>query len=209
MHGEENLEVRGEVHGDCIDCNRCVIACPMGIDIRNGLQMPCIGCGLCVDACDEVMTKMNRPKGLIEYTSSNMAMKLQETWNGEKIKKIILSPKVLFYCGIFSIVSSIFLVSLIMKSSFIFKVDKINSPLFTITPDGSIRNAYTIHIMNKTTLPQKNLCLLIEGLDNALINIQSISNEYKNKECFDLNPSETLESQVFVLLKINLRKSHM
>jgi polyferredoxin len=31
--------------GDCIDCNQCVVVCPMGIDIRDGAQLECINCG--------------------------------------------------------------------------------------------------------------------------------------------------------------------
>ena len=53
--------------GDCVACNRCVQACPTGIDIRNGLQMECIACTACVDACDEIMEKVKKPKGLIRY----------------------------------------------------------------------------------------------------------------------------------------------
>lgn len=59
----------GPAFGDCIDCNRCVQVCPTGIDIRHGLQLECIGCAACIDACDEVMTKVQRPKGLIRYDS--------------------------------------------------------------------------------------------------------------------------------------------
>jgi cytochrome c oxidase accessory protein FixG len=55
--------------GACIDCNRCVQVCPTGIDIRHGLQLECIGCAACIDACDEIMTKVNRPTGLIRYDS--------------------------------------------------------------------------------------------------------------------------------------------
>ncbi len=55
--------------GACIDCNRCVQVCPTGIDIRHGLQMECIGCAACIDACDEVMTRVQRPRGLIRYDS--------------------------------------------------------------------------------------------------------------------------------------------
>ncbi|WP_290927812.1 cytochrome c oxidase accessory protein CcoG, partial [Hyphomonas sp. UBA1472] len=53
--------------GDCIDCNQCVQVCPMGIDIRDGEQLECIHCALCIDACDEIMAKVDRPKGLIAY----------------------------------------------------------------------------------------------------------------------------------------------
>jgi len=54
---------------DCVKCNRCVSACPIGIDIRNGLQMECIACTACIDACDEIMEKVEKPKGLVKYTT--------------------------------------------------------------------------------------------------------------------------------------------
>ena len=55
--------------GDCVDCYRCVSVCPTGIDIRNGTQLECVGCANCIDACDEVMAKLDRPKGLVRYDS--------------------------------------------------------------------------------------------------------------------------------------------
>lgn len=55
--------------GACVDCHRCVQVCPTGIDIRHGLQMECIGCAACIDACDEVMTRVQLPRGLIRYDS--------------------------------------------------------------------------------------------------------------------------------------------
>lgn len=59
----------GEKIGDCVNCYRCVQVCPTGIDIRRGLQMECIACTACIDACDDVMTKVNKPTGLIKYDS--------------------------------------------------------------------------------------------------------------------------------------------
>jgi len=56
---------------DCVNCNRCVVACPIGIDIRNGLQLECISCSACIDACDDIMTKVNKPTRLIEYRAIN------------------------------------------------------------------------------------------------------------------------------------------
>ena len=55
--------------GDCIDCGQCVAVCPTGIDIRNGSQLECVNCTACMDACDEVMDKINLPKGLIKIAS--------------------------------------------------------------------------------------------------------------------------------------------
>ncbi len=65
--------------GDCVDCNACVAACPMGIDIRDGQQLECITCALCIDACDSVMDKIGKPRGLISYATladydANMAL---------------------------------------------------------------------------------------------------------------------------------------
>lgn len=58
--------------GDCIDCGACVRTCPTGIDIRDGLQMECIGCTQCMDACDAIMIGIDKPVGLIRYTSENV-----------------------------------------------------------------------------------------------------------------------------------------
>jgi cytochrome c oxidase accessory protein FixG len=66
----------GAALGDCVNCYRCVQVCPTGIDIRRGTQMECIACTACIDACDEVMTKVNKPTGLIRYDSINGLAKL-------------------------------------------------------------------------------------------------------------------------------------
>jgi len=80
----------GEQQGDCIDCYKCVAVCPTAIDIREGLQLECIGCTACIDACDEVMEKIDKPKGLIRYATGNSL---------KGIKSKFLTPRV----GIYSI----------------------------------------------------------------------------------------------------------
>jgi cytochrome c oxidase accessory protein FixG len=57
--------------GACIDCGLCVRTCPTGIDIRDGLQMECVHCTQCIDACDEIMDRIEQPRGLIRYASQN------------------------------------------------------------------------------------------------------------------------------------------
>lgn len=92
--GEPRRRTKGitkEQEGDCVNCNRCVQVCPTGIDIRNGLQMECIACTMCIDACDEIMEKVNKPAGLIRYTTE---YKLQ----GQKGK---ISPRVWVYLTLF------------------------------------------------------------------------------------------------------------
>jgi polyferredoxin len=65
--GTPTLTTEIEEHGDCIECMACVNVCPMGIDIRDGQQMECITCALCIDACDDVMERIGKPRGLIDY----------------------------------------------------------------------------------------------------------------------------------------------
>ena len=76
-------------HGDCIDCQACVVACPTGIDIREGLQLECIACGQCVDACDSIMARIHKPSGLVRYAS-------QDTLESGR-KASLLRPRVLIY----------------------------------------------------------------------------------------------------------------
>ncbi|MFN8358952.1 MAG: cytochrome c oxidase accessory protein CcoG [Candidatus Kapaibacterium sp.] len=64
-------EAQAAPRGDCIDCHQCVNVCPTGIDIRNGIQLECVNCTACIDACDTIMTKINKPVGLIRYSSFN------------------------------------------------------------------------------------------------------------------------------------------
>ncbi|HKO46301.1 MAG TPA: cytochrome c oxidase accessory protein CcoG [Polyangiaceae bacterium] len=76
-------------NGDCIDCQACVVACPTGIDIREGLQLECIACAQCVDACDSIMARIHKPSGLIRYAA-------QETLeSGSKVSW--LRPRVVVY----------------------------------------------------------------------------------------------------------------
>jgi len=80
--------VRREGLGACIDCNRCVVVCPTGIDIRNGQQIDCIGCTQCIDACDEVMDKTHQPRGLVRYDSLRGLRGEKRRW---------LRPRLAFY----------------------------------------------------------------------------------------------------------------
>jgi len=89
--GEPRSKGRAKVagHGDCIDCQACVVTCPTGIDIRQGLQLECIACGQCADACDSIMDRIQKPRGLIRY-SSPAALETSK-------KTSLLRPRVVIY----------------------------------------------------------------------------------------------------------------
>lgn len=85
---------RGDGRGDCVDCGACVVACPTGIDIREGLQLECVACAQCVDACDSVMRKFQRPLGLIGYREEASARGVQASLRPYR-PRLILYPALL------------------------------------------------------------------------------------------------------------------
>jgi cytochrome c oxidase accessory protein FixG len=97
-------EVTKDQQGDCVNCFACVKACPTGIDIRRGTQLECIACTQCIDACDDIMLKVNKPEGLIRYTT-------ESELTGEKTN--FFKPRSFVYLAAFLIVMSVglFLIS--------------------------------------------------------------------------------------------------
>ena len=103
--------------GDCVDCSICVQVCPTGIDIRDGLQYMCIGCGACIDACDQVMEKVDYPKGLIRYTTERA---IEEKETNQNALRHILRPRVLIYIAFITVLTSAFLISLLKATKHTF-----------------------------------------------------------------------------------------
>lgn len=149
-----------EGKGHCIDCDSCVVVCPMGIDIRNGLQMECIACGLCVDACNNVMDKMGLPRGLIRYeTESRQPFRL-------------FQPRTIWYAGILAAVGCLVMYGLLNRSGLELNVIHDRNPLFVTLSNGTIRNGYTVHILNKSH-EDRQYRLAFEGLENSELRLQA------------------------------------
>jgi cytochrome c oxidase accessory protein FixG len=131
-----------EEQGDCVDCNQCVAVCPTGVDIRGGQQEGCIMCGLCIDACDAVMEKIDKPKGLIKYAS----------WDGIRGKQelpLYKRPRVWLYCSILVVSVLGVVLGLSEMESLELKVIHSRQPLFVLQSDGTIKNRYTLKVLNK------------------------------------------------------------
>jgi cytochrome c oxidase accessory protein FixG len=136
--------------GDCIDCMACVNVCPMGIDIRNGQQMACITCGLCIDACNDVMDKIGKPRGLVDY----LALTDEEAERaGKPIKPIwkhVLRPRTIVYTVLWSGVGIALVVALFLRSDIDVNVTPVRNPTFVTLSDGSIRNTYDVRVRNQS-----------------------------------------------------------
>jgi cytochrome c oxidase accessory protein FixG len=135
--------------GDCIDCNACVNVCPTGIDIRNGQQLACITCALCIDACDDVMAKIGKPRGLIDYVT---LADLKREASGQQVVPVIrriVRPRTLVYFLLWSGIGMAMVVALFLRDVSALTVAHDRNPLSVTLSDGSIRNGYTVKLANR------------------------------------------------------------
>ncbi len=158
-----------EGRGACIDCSACVQVCPVGIDIRNGLQMECIACGLCIDACNNIMDKVDLPRGLIRYDTVNH---MESAVKGGHEKFNILRIRTIYYALILAIVGGSLIFALANRTLLELHVLHDRNPLFVQLSSGEIRNGYTIKILNKTH-ENRIYKLSVSGIDGAQIEVKS------------------------------------
>ncbi len=126
--------------GDCIDCKLCVQVCPTGIDIRDGVQMECVGCTACIDACDAVMTKINRPLGLIRFASENQIAKKENFHFNFRMKA---------YSVILVLLTILMTILIITRESLDFSVSRVKGMLYQEVGTDSLSNLFAAKIINK------------------------------------------------------------
>ena len=162
--------------GDCIDCNRYVQVCPTGIDIRQGLQIECIGCANCIDACDAIMTKLDRPKGLVRYDSQN-------GFAGKK--KSILRPRIALYFVLMLFGATAMTLSAMQLRSANMSLVRMTGMPYFLT-ETTVRNQYVVRVINKSAEPRvftikhaienQNQIYEIKGIDDEIY-VEGISEE--------------------------------
>lgn len=129
----------GQAAGDCVDCRRCVQVCPTGIDIRQGLQLECIACTACIDACDDIMVKLDRPKGLIRHDSMNaLTGRIAKFWR----------PRLFIYIALGLVGAVAFSFAIRQVKPVILSVLRMQgAPYFR--DQHSVRNNFMVHLANK------------------------------------------------------------
>ena len=157
------VDPRSRSLGDCIDCNICVQVCPTGIDIRKGLQLECIACAACIDACDDVMEKMQYPKGLIRYTT-------QAAMEGDKTR--VLRPRTLIYGAALVLLIAGFFFAVANRPLVEIDVLRDRNALYRRLDNGDIENVYTIRLVNKDTKPHE-MRLRVDGLQEAQLDTEA------------------------------------
>ncbi len=151
--------------GHCVDCGICVQVCPTGIDIRQGLQYECIGCSACIDACDQVMDKMDYPRGLIRYSTEHA---LAEHWGRKEILHHLARPRTLLYGAILSAI--LVAAAWALAARVPLKVDVIRdrSTLAREVEGGLVENVFRLQIMNTAEEPRR-FAITVTGMDSLQI----------------------------------------
>lgn len=141
VRGQSPAERAAAGLGDCVDCVQCVAVCPTGIDIRNGTQMECVNCTSCIDACDNVMSRLQRPRGLIRYASLNSIER------GEKFR---FTGRMRIYSVVLLALVSLFMFLVFTRASIDATLLRAPGALYLTTGNGNIENLYLLKLVNKT-----------------------------------------------------------
>jgi cytochrome c oxidase accessory protein FixG len=164
----KKLEAQGIKAGDCVDCNACVAVCPMGIDIRDGQQLACITCALCIDACNGVMDKVGSPRGLISYSTLRTYDAQAAGKHAALGWRMLLRPRTIIYSCLWLAIGLVMVVALAMRERLDINVVPDRNPMFVTLSDGSIRNGYTIKVLNMEPEP-RSFTLVLEGLPGGVM----------------------------------------
>jgi cytochrome c oxidase accessory protein FixG len=210
----------GKSMGDCVDCNACVVVCPMGIDIRDGQQLECITCALCIDACDDVMTKLGKERGLISYATlsdynQNMRLafgqghvvtpsNIRDQVTGRLVAAVkrtnwrsIVRPRSIVYFVAWATIGLAMLTVLSLRSPISLNVLHDRNPLYVQLKDGSIRNGYEVKILNMTPAP-RTVELSLEGLPGGAISLADDGEVTQQTLTLELEPDEVLPFRLYV-----------
>nr|AAC44520.1 CcoG [Paracoccus denitrificans PD1222] len=166
LHKGEPTKSDGGAKGDCIDCMACVNVCPMGIDIRDAHQLECITCALCIDACDEVMDKIGKPRGLIDYMALKDETAERSGAAPKPVLKHILRPRTMLYFTLWAGIGVALVVALFLRSPFDLNVTPVRNPLYVTMADGAIRNTYALRLRNKQGA-ERDFAVSVTGSDGA------------------------------------------
>lgn len=149
MYDFQRGEPRGKIKkgaeraplGHCVECRLCVQVCPTGIDIRDGTQLECVNCAACIDACNEVMERVNFPKGLIRYASFNGVK------SGEKLK---ITPRIVGYSALLLALVGLLSFLLLTRSAIEATILRTPGVLYQEVEEGKIQNLYNLKVANKS-----------------------------------------------------------
>ena len=194
---QKKAAAEGQAVGDCVDCNACVAVCPMGIDIREGQQLECITCALCIDACNNVMDKVGKPRELIGYTTLRNYQSAVTGTPAPTTLRSFIRPRTFVYLAIWAFIGLGMLLALTTRDRLDVNVLHDRNPVFVRLSDGSIRNGYTIKILNMLPEP-RTVNLAISGIDSAAMTVAGSDAAATGTLTVELEPDKIRAVKVYV-----------
>jgi cytochrome c oxidase accessory protein FixG len=199
MKKAEVVRTHGETAGDCIDCHQCVNVCPTGVDIRQGLQLGCVQCGLCIDACNTVMEQVGRPPDLIAYDTD---VNIQRRLAGKTSVYRPIRARTLLYSGLIVLVGAVMVYALATRGSLDINVLHERNPLFVTLSDGSVRNDYTVRLLNKRPAGRV-MQVSVSGVPGARLQAVGIDPDVKDRLDVEVGQDQTRELRLSVMVPSN------
>ncbi len=162
--------------GDCVDCKKCVQVCPTGIDIRDGIQMECVGCTACIDACNEVMAKIDLPKGLIRYASENeIATKSKFHFNTRMKAYTVL-------LGVLLVITTLLMVT---RKSIDTHITRVAGQLYQEVGKDTLGNLFNAKLLNKTN-KEFTVEMKLENVEGEITMVNTNETHMKKEAVNDL-----------------------
>jgi polyferredoxin len=123
--------------GDCLQCDQCIAACPVGIDIREGEQRECIACAGCIDACIRTTDAVGI-EPFVSYRGS------------------VRRPKAYLLAGVTAVAGLVFVAAMLQKPTVAFSVQ------WVARADLPAANVYRYTVRNDLAQPL-SLTLSVRG----------------------------------------------
>jgi len=149
----------------CINCAKCVRACPMGIDIRKSShQLECTHCAECVDACSGILGKLNR-KTVIQYgwgDDTNSFVEEHKWYRRIGLrdgKRIVILMLLLIYATGLAIAIG-------LRKPVLVRIFPNRSELYTVGSDAQIHNHFRLLASNRGRV-NATVTLSVSGLPSA------------------------------------------
>jgi polyferredoxin len=113
------------------------------------------------------MEKVGRPRSLIRFdTLENQRARA----DGRAPVHRLIRARTVLYALLLAAVGSVMLVGVALRSTVELNVQRDRNPLYVRLVDGSIRNAYTVHVLNKTH-DMRDYTLALEDLPGAKLSM--------------------------------------
>lgn len=154
--------------GACIDCDKCVRVCAMGIDIRKGpYQIECVHCGDCVDACADVLRKVGH-EGVIQYAwGGGEAATVREPWfrriGLRDAKRVVILMVMAGYLAALGLALS-------LHRPVLVRITPDRSTMFQLLPGGRVANRIRLDLANRSSRPVA-VRVWVEGLPGARLDL--------------------------------------